>query len=167
MTWSKAMSEIISTTELLRQYGSLLDQLRERKIMRTANNPLSDYAEVLFCRAFGWTQMDNSESGHDAVDENGIRYQIKARRLLDAKGSRQLSAIRALDTNPFEHLAGVLVDRNFKVLRAAIVPVEVVRQKSSYVARTNSYRFLLRDDVWGVLGVRDVTPELKAAAETL
>lgn len=40
--------------ELLRTYGAILDELRSRDVVRSANSPISDYAEVLFCRAFNW-----------------------------------------------------------------------------------------------------------------
>jgi hypothetical protein len=34
----------LSVADLLKNYGMLLDELRQRKIIRSANNPLSDYA---------------------------------------------------------------------------------------------------------------------------
>ena len=95
----------LTLMELLAGYGSILDELRRRKIVRSSNNPLSDYAEVLFCKAFGWTQAKSSASGHDAIDATGLRYQIKGRRLTLHSASRQMSAIRSLDATPFDHLA--------------------------------------------------------------
>jgi hypothetical protein len=86
--------------ELLKAYGSILDELRRREIVRSSNSPLSDYAELLFCKAFGWKRENNSASGHDATDEHGVRYQIKARRLTRYNSSRQMSAIRNLDKTP-------------------------------------------------------------------
>jgi hypothetical protein len=163
--------QALTVGQLLRDYGAILDELRRREIVRSTNNPVSDYAELLFCNAFGWRREVNSASGYDATDENGLRYQIKARRLTPTAGpsgqSRQLSAIRTLDDSasaPFDFLAGLLVDANFQVIRAALVPVAVVRQRSKYVKHTNSRRFLLHDDVWNLPGVKDVTAEVRAAA---
>jgi hypothetical protein len=153
--------------ELLKAYGSILDELRRREIVRSSNSPLSDYAELLFCKAFGWKRENNSASGHDATDEHGVRYQIKARRLTRYNSSRQMSAIRNLDKTPFDQLAGLLVDDGFQVLRAAIVPVTLVRQRSVHVVHTNSWKFLLRDEVWSLSGVRDVTAEIRNAATSL
>ena len=48
-----------------------------------------------------------------------------------------------LDNLPFDFLAGLLVDENFQVIRAALVPVGVVWRLAIYVAYTNSWRFLL------------------------
>ena len=155
----------VSVDQLLRAYGSILDELRRREIVRSSNSPLSDYAELLFCKAFGWTREQNSASGHDARDAQGLRYQIKARRLTRYNSSRQMSAIRNLDRLPFDHLAGLLVNEDFQVLRAAVVPIAVIRERSVHVTHTNSWKFLLRDDVWTVPDVRDVTAPLREAAK--
>ncbi len=84
----------VPVSDLLAGYGALLDELRRREIVRSSNNPLSDYAERLFCDAFRWKREANSSSGHDASDAAGVRYQIKGRRLTRHNRSRQLSAIR-------------------------------------------------------------------------
>jgi hypothetical protein len=156
-----------TVSELLSAYGAILDELRRREVVRSANSPLSDYAEVLFCRAFGWTRENNSAAGHDATEGAGTRYQVKGRRLTRHNASRQMSAIRSLDQTPFDQLAGVLVDEAFHVIRAALVPVAIVRAKSIHVTHTNSWKFLLRDEVWNLPGVRDVTDELRAVALTI
>jgi hypothetical protein len=51
------------------------------------------------------------------------------------------------------------------VIRAALVPVKLVRVRSVHVPYTNSWKFLLRDDVWSEKGVRDVTGKLRDAAQ--
>src|SRR6266849_1213614 len=116
--------------ELLSGYVAILGELRTREIVRTSNSPLSDYAELLFCKAFGWTRENNSAAGHDAMDGKGVRYQIKGRRLTRHNRSRQMSAIRSLDKAPFDQLAGLLVDEDFQIIRAALVPLAVVRARS-------------------------------------
>lgn len=152
----------LSVSELLETHTGVLDELRERGILRSANNPTGDYAEWLFCRAFGWEQAANSVKGFDATDEDGIRYQIKGRRMHQHNTSRQLSAIR--DLEGFDVLAGILFDASFAVARAALIPSEVVRERSKFTQHTNSHRFLLRDDIWNAPGVRDVTASLRAIA---
>lgn len=149
-----------SVSELLMTHAAVLAELRNRGVIRTANNPTGDYAEWLFCRAFGWEQAANSVKGYDATDTGGIRYQIKGRRLHQHNTSRQLSAIRDLDG--FDVLAGILLDADYAVTRAALIPSEVVRERSKFAQHTNSYRFLLRDDIWAARGVRDVTADLRA-----
>jgi hypothetical protein len=158
----------LSVIQLLQAYCGILDELRRREIMRSVNNPVSDLAELLFCRAYpDWKRENNSASGHDAVDPSGVRYQIKARRLHRHNGSRQLSAIRNLPDDPFDFLGGILFDEGFAVKRAAIIPLAVVKENSRHVAHTNSWRFLLRDEIWGFPGVEDVTEKIREAAGTL
>jgi hypothetical protein len=161
------MTENSTVAQLLSDYASILDELRDRQIVRSANNPLSDYAELLFCNAYGWEREGNSASGHDAIDTSGARYQIKARRITPHNRSRQLSAIRNLDKRPFDFLAGLLVDQKFKIIRAALIPISVIDEHSSHVAHTNSWKFLLRDNVWQMDGVVDVSDKLRAAAREL
>ena len=139
-----------------------LGELRDRGILRSANNPTGDYAEWLFCQAFGWDQAANSVKGYDATDSDGIRYQIKGRRLHQLNTSRQLSAIRDMDG--FDVLAGVLFDAAFVVSRAALIPSAVVRDRSKFTQHTNSHRFLLRDDIWNADSVVDVTANLQQVA---
>jgi hypothetical protein len=152
---------------LLRRQGEILAELRRREIVRTANGPLGDIAELLCARAFGWTLAENGASGHDAEDGEGLRYQVKARRLASPSASRQLSFIRKLPEKPFDQLVGVLFDSHFNVFRAALVPYAVVLARSSYVAHTNGWRFHLKNCVWAEPGVEDVTAQLRACAETL
>lgn len=84
----------LSPKELLALHSSVGEELRERGITRSANNPTGDLAEYLFCKAFGWTHATNSSVHIDAIDAQGLRYQIKARRQTPHNNSRQLSGFR-------------------------------------------------------------------------
>ena len=148
--------------ELLILHARVADELRTRGITRSANNPTGDLAEYLFCKAFGWKQADNSHPNIDALGPDGVRYQIKGRRMTRFNKSRQLSAIRDLGGGHFDFIAGVLFNEDYTVLRAALIPHAVAVQRSAFVDRTNSYKFLLHDDVWKAPGVHDVTRELAA-----
>jgi|SoiMethySBSTD1v2_1073268.scaffolds.fasta_scaffold761362_2 hypothetical protein len=152
---------------LLDLHVDLLAELRRRAVVRSANNPTGDYGELLFSKAFGWTLNGNSSAGADALDAQGQRYQIKCRRLATPRGSRQLGFIRRLPERPFDNLAAALLDARFKVLRAAIIPYEIVPPRSSYVDSVKAWRFMLRDSVWEVPGVLDVTSELRAAEQSI
>jgi hypothetical protein len=70
----------LTVAELLGAHGAILEELRRREIMRSANNPVSDLAELLFCRAFKWKRENGSAAGYDARDRGGVRFQIKGRR---------------------------------------------------------------------------------------
>lgn len=148
---------------LLRTYGEVLDELRARGVLRTGNSPLGDYAERLFAGAFGWELSGNSAAGYDALDGE-TRYQIKARRLATRRASRQLSALRKLPEKPFDILAAVLFHSDFTVLRAALIPHDVVVNIARRTEHTNSWRLMLTDAVWDLAGVEDVTERLREVA---
>lgn len=150
--------------DLLNTHVRAIEELRSRGIVRSANNPVGDYSEFLFCRAFGWIQNENSEKDTDAIGPDGIRYQIKGRRLATPRSSRQLGAIRRLPQGNFDQLAAVLFNPDFSVLRAAMIPHGLVLENSNYVEDTNSWKFMLRDEVWGWEDVLDVTDDLRRAS---
>lgn len=154
----------LSVAELLVLHARIGEELRTRGVVRSANNPTGDLAEYLFCKAFGWTQAQNSVRGYDATGPDGTRYQIKARRLHRRNKSRQLSAIRDIGGGHFDVLAAVLFDDDFQVLRAILIPLTVVEARSTYIAHTNSNKFMLRDEVWSIPGIGDVTAEIRSVA---
>ncbi len=151
----------LSTGSLLSLHAGIMEELRCRDVVRSANNPTGDLAEFLFCRAFSWQQAENSERGFDASDSRCTRYQIKGRRLHRRNKSRQLSAIR--DFDGFDTLAAVLFDDEYRVSRAALIPNAVVRERCKFVRHTNSHKFMLTDDVWDDERVTDVTEKLQTA----
>jgi hypothetical protein len=152
----------LTPPELLVLHAKVVDELRDRGITRSSNKPTGDLAEYLFCKAFGWDRAGNPNASIDAVGADRLRYQIKGRRASRFNKSRQLSAIRDIEGNHFDYLAGVLFNEDFTVLRAALVPHAVALERATYVKHTNSHRFLLRDDIWNAPGVRDVTSRLQA-----
>lgn len=156
-----------STSELLALYGSILTVLRERGITRSENSPVGDYAEHLASVAFGLTLVNNSSIGYDGVDADGVRYQVKSRRITRRNPSRQLSTIRGLaaDGDSFDVLLGILFDGKFAVWRAALVPISVVRLRAKRQEHVNGWRLMLTEPVWALPGVTDVTGRVRAAAE--
>jgi hypothetical protein len=154
----------LTPPQLLLLHSEVADELRVRGITRSSNNPTGDLAEYLFCRAFGWKQAENSQANVDAIGPDGRRYQIKGRRITRFNKSRQLSAIRDMAGSHFDFLAAVLFKEDYSVMRAALIPHAIALERSTYVGRTNSHRFLLRDGIWNAPHVRDVTKELRDVA---
>ncbi len=153
----------LTDRDLLGLYGRLMSELRDRGIVRSSNGPGADYAEGLIAAAFNLRLNTASTAGHDGIDESGKRYEVKCRRLTPYNKSRQLSAIRGLESQHFDYLAGVLFESDFSVMRAALIPFDVVKENATYVARTNSWRFILRDSVWALSGVKDITDRVRKA----
>lgn len=152
--------------DLLALFARIVDELLSQGVVRSTNNPVADYSEYLTARAFGLTLVANSSIGFDAIGEDDVRYQVKARRLTARNGSRQLGFIRGLETDedPFDVLVGILFNADFTVLRAAMVPIEVVRARVARINYVNAWRLVLTDAVWSVPGVEDVTDRIRSAA---
>ena len=151
-----------SPAELLALHAKITDELRERGVIRSANNPTGDLAEYLFCKAFGWDRSGPSHPSADATGNDGTLYQIKARRMTQRNTSRQLGALRGLPDGGFHVLAGVLFAPDYLVQRAAMIPHELVLKLAKYRKHTNCWIFFLPEVAWTWPGVRDVTEALRA-----
>ncbi|GGX76988.1 hypothetical protein GCM10007160_00170 [Litchfieldella qijiaojingensis] len=134
----------LGTIELLRLQSSITDELMERKIVRTKNNPIGDYTEWLVAKALGLELQPNSKSGYDGIYKNGVRVQIKGRRITKTSKSRQLSAIRNYDERDFDVLVAVIYDESFDVIEALLIPHEVVKEYASYREYVNAHILILQ-----------------------
>ena len=63
------------------RYARIVDELLSQGVVRSTNNPVADCSEYLTARAFGLTLVASSSIGYDAIGEDDVRYQVKARRL--------------------------------------------------------------------------------------
>ncbi|MGF7149093.1 hypothetical protein FHS96_002735 [Sphingomonas zeicaulis] len=154
----------LSASELLRLHAGISEELRARGIVRSANNPVGDLAEYLFCRAFDWSPAGKNARSADAACSNGKLYQIKGRRSTQYNQSRQLGALRDLPSGGFDYLAAILFAEDYSISRAAIIPHALVLEKATYQDWTKSWRFMLRDEVWSWSGVEDVTARIKTVS---
>jgi hypothetical protein len=147
----------LTDMDLLRLYADVLDELQDRHVIHSTNNPVANYSELLACKTLGLTQMPESTKGYDALDTNGRRYEVKGRRPTAKNKSRQLSFIRELDKQHFEYLVGVLYNEDFTVKKACIIPYAVVKQLAKYHPHPNAWTVMLEDQVWRIDGVEDIT----------
>ena len=146
--------------DLLRNYARSIDALYERGVIRT-RNVVGCYAEYLFSRTMRWSLENNAARGFDARDQDGRRYQIKARRITRLNASTQLGDLPAGTQQEFDALAAVVFEEDFTVLRAALFPTPILVGMRTKNARRP--RFHLREAVMNAPGVIDVTSELRAA----
>jgi hypothetical protein len=155
------------TSDLLRLYGQILTELRTREIIRSENSPVGDYAEYLVARAFGFRLVANSSIGYDAIGDDGVRYQVKGRRITPWNRSRQLGAIRGLSgaTDPFDALVAVLFDPDMAVTKAVMMPIAAVKAVAREQPHVNGWRLVLTDAVLQRADIRDVTSEVRAAED--
>jgi hypothetical protein len=148
--------ENLSVASLLKLHCDILDELKVRNVLRTANGPTGDYAEWLVAQKLGLTLSGNSQSGYDATDPNdkNARYQIKGRRVTLAKPSLQLSAIRGLNEKKFDYLVAVIFNSDFTVQRVVKAPHEAIIEHAKYSKHTNAHNIhckeaiLKKDNRW-------------------
>ena len=152
--------EALTVSELLRCFADILDELKERKVVRTRNNPVADYAEWLVSQRLRLLLERNSKRGYDATDHSGKRYQIKSRRLDQTNESRQLSVIRNLDAAEFDYLIGILFNRDFTVKEAYKIPHGVAKKCARFNKHQNGHILYLRGEVLTARGVENITKVL-------
>jgi len=159
--------KVLTIPELLRCFANILDELKERKVVRTRNNPVADYAEWLVTQQFRLSLERSSKRGYDAIDQNGKRYQIKSRRLDPTNKSKLLSVIRNLDTNEFDYLVGVLFNRDFTVKEAYKIPHSVIREHARFSEHVNGHLLHLQGEVLTAPGVENITEVLGKHTSTI
>lgn len=99
--------------KLMNAYAEILEELIRKRVLRTYNSPVGDYAEWLVSEKLGYELEKNSKKGYDALDPNtNLRYQIKSRwehGTISTK-SRELNVIRNYNDNQFDYLIIVIFD---------------------------------------------------------
>ena len=134
--------------DLLQLYGRLMEELRQRKLIRSSNNPVSDYAEKIVCEKLKLSIQGKSSKGYDAIDEkSGIKYQIKARRVTSHNKSRQLGVIRNLDQKLFDYLIAVIFDESFKPIEIWRIPREAIPKYARYSQHQNGHILIIAGKV--------------------
>lgn len=147
--------------EILTLFSDIMDELGNRGLIRSKNNPVADYAEHLVCRAFSLTAAEKSTKGYDATDANGKKYEIKSRRHSVRSKPTRFSAIRDLDTQHFDTLVAVLFSQDFTVQRAVFLPYATVRRIAFRQEHVNGWILPIRDSLWSADGAVDVTETLR------
>ncbi len=155
--------EELKTNQLFSLYRRVLSELERRRVTRSANNPVADYAEQLAAKTLGLRLASKSTKGYDANDEDGKRYEVKCRHLSARNPSRQLSPFRALDDYHFDFLVGIIFEPDYSVKRACLVPHAVVLQNATHRAHVNGFILHLNDNIWQLEGVKDLTYDMQMA----
>ncbi|MBB5321644.1 DUF6998 domain-containing protein [Marinobacter oulmenensis] len=150
----------LTVKELLQLQASVTKELKARGVVRTQNNPLGDYTEWLVARALNLDLQANSQAGYDGIGNDGLRVQIKGRRVTPANQSRQLSAIRKYAEKDFDVLAAVIYDEDFSILEALLIPHEVIGDYASYRQHVNAHILILK-------GAILTDPRVQSIKETL
>lgn len=153
--------------ELLRQYARLMATLRDRGVLQTGNNPVSDYAEGLVARAFNLERTSGSAQGFDEIDpRTGRRVQVKARRFSGKYRNVGMGFIRGLEADLFDELVAIIFAEDFSIHLAARMPAAVVRSIAVWVPYVGAHQVRLTRSTLTAPGVEDVADKLRSAAST-
>lgn len=153
----------MSVKDLLRLYGRVRQELRDREIVTTRDGPIGGCGEWLVSRAFGSSRQRNSNKSFDVLASDGTRLSVKARWLPMERDSRQLSAIRNIESGGFDHLVTVLLDKNFDLAEAYQIPHAAVARLATRSEHTNSHRLVLTPKVCRDGECRDITEKIRGA----
>jgi len=146
-----------TTSDLFKYFADILDELIERGIVRTHNNPVVDYAEWLVAQSFDLSLEHNSKSGYDAINNREERFQIKSRRFNLNNKSRKLGVIRNYKKKGFDYLIGVLFEKDFTVREAYKIPHKIIKNYARFSKHQNGYILYLRGEILKDLKVENIT----------
>jgi hypothetical protein len=151
----------LSPVQLLRNHFKVIEQLKSLDVIRTSNNPVSDYAEWLVHKKMGFKLTGNSTRGVDARDKKGKKYQIKARHLTSPSTSRQLGVIRDLKSKLFDALIVVMFDRDYNIDSAYEIPHGIIEKYARYSKHQNGHILIMRGDILTDKRVKKINNLLK------
>ena len=147
----------MSVGELLDTYSGILDELRNRSLIRTKNAPVGDLAEYAASIAYAGTLERNSAKSDDLLAGDGRRVQVKVRNVVPSTSpSQTFSAIRS---DGYDVCLFVLVTDN-SVTLAKEWSTEDVKMDGRFQAHTTSVTVRVGKVL--VIGT-DVTPMLQSA----
>lgn len=152
-------------SSLLMTYATVLYRLRHFGVIRSFNHPVGDVAEYWASQNLGLELAPKSKKGYDATDADGVRYQIKARWRATGRGTPTMD-VRLSDPARFDALIAVVFDDDFNVDYAAILTVDVVRQRCRFVPNRNAYSMPFPRKTLSLVGVTDITERLQVFPPT-
>lgn len=86
--------EALTDTELFGAFGAVMEELPDRGLVRSSNNPAADYAELLVARHFRVEPAKGVQQGYDLLTTDGTRVQVKARRRTPRTKPRRMGGCR-------------------------------------------------------------------------
>ncbi len=140
------MREVINLKDmdeqtLLHLYSDLMDELRDRELIRSSNNPVADYAEKVAVETLHLERAGKEAKGYDAIDGH-IKYQVKGRRITRHNNSRQLGVIRNLDEKLFDFIVAIIFNEDFSIKEIWKIPHQFIKENSRYSKIQNGHIFI-------------------------
>lgn len=86
--------------QLLRDWSSIMRELRRTGVVRTNNNPVGDIAEAIVAQHYGGERGSFAQAGWDVKTRDGTRIQVKAIRQTSTNKRSNVSPIRDSELRP-------------------------------------------------------------------
>ncbi|MDE2801380.1 MAG: hypothetical protein OXK21_00675 [Chloroflexota bacterium] len=145
----------MSEVQLLQTHSAVITELNRRGVVKTKNNPIGDYTEWMVCNRLRLQRQGNSRAAFDAIDRQGVRYQIKSR--CSEASTVQFSPIRNLEQHGFDFVIAVVFNEDYSVRFAVMIPHDVVPSLARYQAHINGHNLILTSNAVALEGVKDIS----------
>ncbi|HGA2238647.1 TPA: hypothetical protein ACIRVD_000216 [Enterobacter roggenkampii] len=129
----------LSNVELMQLNQLTLDELERREVIRTRNNPISEYTEWLVADRMQMDLAPPSTKGYDATTTDGRKIQIKSRKNNLKNRSLILGIIRNYELNQFDELIAVIYNPDYSIRYAISIPHGLVKEYGFYNEHQNGY----------------------------
>lgn len=129
----------LDDAELVRLFGRVMRELKDRDIVRSGNNPIADIAERLVAAHYSGEVAAPNEPSYDVIAADGRRLQVKA--LRRTRGSR--SNLSALRSHRFDALVAVVFEEDLEVEGAYEIPLTVVEEYQGWSSTWKAHRLAL------------------------
>lgn len=147
----------LSTIELMQLNQETLAELERRNVIRTRNNPVSEYTEWLVSNRMGMVLAPASTKGYDAITSDGRKVQIKSRKNNAKNKSMILGIIRNYELNQFDDLIAVIYHPDFSIRYALQIPHELVKIYGRFNQHQNGYTLSMTAKLLSDRRVVDIT----------
>src|SRR5262245_48836154 len=99
----------LTDDDLARLWVRVMDEMRDRDMTRSANNPVADRAERVVADLYGVEPSGGNKAGYDLITKSGRKVQVKGLRMTTPNRST-LSPVRSPD---YHYLVAVRFERDF------------------------------------------------------
>lgn len=130
--------EELNELDLLKMHGKILDIFEKRQVSKTRNQPIAGYSRWLIKNKLGFDQVDNPNEKYDLFDKNKKKYLVRSRQISNNKNI-PFGVIRNIHDKNFDNLITIVFDKDFNIIEAYMIPVDVLLNKVIYNGYQNGY----------------------------
>lgn len=147
--------EKLDEIELLRLHGKILDAFEERQVCKTRNQPIAGYSRWLIKNKLGLQQVDNPNEKYDLYDGK-VKYLVRSRQISKNKNI-PFGVIRNIHESNFDNLITIVYDKDFNIIEAYMIPIDVLLNKVVYNGYQNGYILrrkhldIIKDDIENII----------------